>query len=216
VAPTPNLNFGADWFFTNINNMPGIDYNDMTIAEQKGIDPSQYGVIITRNSNGIIENVVAPLQNLSQEQIMGVDFTAGYTLGKFKLITEQNQNFFYKVEGFPGAGLENKLGWNGNPAWRNTTSLSYVINAKSDVSLTSHSIPHQQDLAKDGGYINPLTTFDIAYIYKTKSYGDFSVGVINILNSLPPYDLSNPTSMVNYSLYDPNGRQVVLGYRKAI
>lgn len=216
VAPTPNLNFGADWFFTNINNMPGIDYNDMTIAEQNGANPAQYGVIITRDSNGIIQNVVAPLQNLSQEQIMGVDLTAGYSVGRFKLMTEQNQNFFYKLEGFPGAGFENKLGWNGNPAWRNMTSVSYVINSNSDVSLTSHSIPHQKDLAKDGGYINPLTTFDVAYIYKTKKYGDFSVGVINVLNSQPPYDLSNPTSMVNYSLYDPNGRQIVLGYRKAI
>lgn len=64
------------------------------------------------------------------------------------------------------------------------------------------------------GYINPMTTLDFAYVLKAGDAGTFTMTLINTLNSLPPYDRTSPQSMVNYSLYDPNGRQVVLGYSK--
>ena len=213
---TPNANIGLDWFYTKISNMPGIDYNDMTLAQLNGANVAKAGVIITRDpSSGIIQSVVAPLQNLSSEDEMGVDVTGSYVYKKFKFATEQNQLFYYKIEGFPGAGLTNKLGWNGMPAWRNTSSVSYTITDVQDVSMSSHTIPSQKTLDKSG-YISPLTTFDLFYTYKTKKIGSFSLALINLLNSQPPLDSSDPQSMVNYSLYDPNGRQIVLGYRVAL
>ena len=43
---------------------------------------------------------------------MGIDISASYTIDRFKISTEQNQLFFYKTEGFPGAGFAD------NPAGR--------------------------------------------------------------------------------------------------
>ena len=75
------------------------------------------------------------------------------------------------------------------------------------------SIPGQ--LTEDqSGHLTPLTTFDVSYSLKTPSWGDFSVTMINVLNSAPPIDATDTTNPVNYSLYDLNGRQVVLGWKK--
>jgi iron complex outermembrane receptor protein len=214
-APTGNFNVGADGFFTKISNMPGIDYGDMTLAEQNGINPSQYGVTIVRDANGIIQSVNAPLQNLAQTKELGVDITSSYSYKRVKFSTEQNQLFYYETSGFPGVPEYNKLGWNGMPAWRNTSSISYLIAENQDASITTHTIPKQRTL-DNTGELTPLTTVDLSYTYRTKKSGDFSIAIINVLNSLPPFDASNPDSQVNYSLYDPNGRQVVLGYQVKI
>jgi outer membrane receptor protein involved in Fe transport len=144
-----------------------------------------------------------------------VDITSSYSFSKFKVSTEQNQIFYYKVQGFPGVPSTDKIGWNGLPHWRNTSSVSYLPDAKNSAMLTSHTIPGQNRLDNQGK-IDGLTTFDLSYTYKTAKLGDFTLGVINVLGTKPPYDLSNPGSPVNYSLYDPNGRQFVLGYRKTL
>jgi iron complex outermembrane receptor protein len=214
-APNGDFNIGTDWFLTRIENMPGIDLHDMTLAELNGANPAKYGVIVKRDSSGNLLSVVAPLQNLSAESEAGVDITANYSFGKFKLSTEQNEIFYYKVEGFPGAGYVDKIGWNGLPKWRNTSQLGFAPNAKNVMSVTSHTIPGQNTL-DNKSRIASLTTFDLSYTYKTKSIGDFSIGMINVLGTPPPYDNSVPTSPVNYSLYDPNGRQLIVGYRKTL
>ena len=74
----------------------------------------------------------------------------------------------------------------------------------------------KQQTLDQTGEITPLTTIDLSYTYRTKSIGNFSIAVINVLGSMPPLDASNPNGEVNYSLYDPNGRQVVLGYQVKI
>jgi iron complex outermembrane receptor protein len=214
-APNGDFNIGTDWFMTKIENMPGIDLHDMTLAELNGANPAKYGVIVKRDTDGSLVSVVAPLQNLSAESIAGVDLSVNYSFGKFKLSTDQNQIFYYRVEGFPGAGYVDKLGWNGLPKWRNTSQIGFAPNGKNVMSLTSHTIPGQNNLANNGR-ISSLTTFDLSYTYKTKTWGDFSLGMINVIGTKPPVDSTAGTSPVNYSLYDPNGRQVVLGYRKML
>jgi outer membrane receptor protein involved in Fe transport len=119
------------------------------------------------------------------------------------------------VEGFPGAGYVDKIGWNGLPKWRNTSQVAFAPDAKNVMSVTSHTIPDQNTL-NNKARISSLTTFDLSYTYKTKKIGDFSVGMINLFGTPPPYDNSVPTSPVNYSLYDPNGRQIVVGYRTTL
>ncbi len=214
-SPTRTLDFGADWFFTKIANQPGIDYNDLTLAQEQGINTSQLGITTVRNAADEIVSINAPLQNLSETEELGVDLSGSYALKQLKFTTEQNQLLFYRTSGFPGVAETNKLGWYGQPNWRNTTSVSYALAFNQEVTETSHTIPGQLTLDKSGN-LTPLTTFDISYVYRTKSIGDFSFSVINILGSTPPVDSSQPTSPVNYSLYDPNGRQVVLGYKVRI
>jgi iron complex outermembrane receptor protein len=213
--PLPVFNVSTDWFFTNITNVPGLDLNDMTQAQQNGVNPADYGVIVTRDpTTNEITNVIAPEQNLSSKQIFGVDISASYTfLSKFKLTTDQNQLFFYKEEGFPGAGLVNKLGWYGNPSWRNATILSYTVADNQLAGIAIRTIPKQLTLDRSSS-ITSLTTIDLSYNIRLGAFGDFNATLINLLNSSPPIDPSQPTAPVNYSLYDPNGRQIVLSYKK--
>jgi len=223
--PTTDLNFGTDWFYTATKGQPGFDYNDMTTAEDMGLGTtkvnssgktvwSDQGATITRNSDGTISSVYAPLENLSQTQEAGVDITASYRYEKWKLSTEQNQLFFYRTSGFPGVALTDKLGWNGNPSWRNMTQLGYLLGFNQSLTLTAFSIPGQQDLARTGR-IGSFTSFDLGWSLQTKSYGAFTVSVINMFSSQPPKDFSN-TAPVNYTLYDPNGTQFVFGYKYKI
>jgi iron complex outermembrane receptor protein len=221
-APVPAFNVGMDWFLTNLSNTPGIDYNDMTQFEANGggyTAPNgtwtSNGVSVIRDTNNEIISVNAPLENLASTNELGVDFTAAYTWQKFKFASEQNQLLYYKTSGFPGLSQINKIGWNGLPNWRNTSSVDYFINDQNDVSLIARTIPGQLTLDQSAS-LPTLCTFDVSYVYRTKKIGDFTVSVINILGSTPPVDLSQPQAPVNYSLYDPNGRQVVLGYKVRI
>ena len=211
--PIKAFNFGTDFYYTKIKNVPGIDYNDMTLAESKGVNLGKYGVSTVRNSNGELHSVNAPLQNLSEEQVAGVDITSSYSFDRFKLSTDQNQLFFFKEGGFPELSVVDKLGWKGRPAWRNTSTLSYFISDLQNASLSGRTIPHQKTLDKSG-QISSLTTFDASYIRKMGTLGTISISLINLFNAEAPQDASNPGERVNYQLYDPNGRQVVLAYKK--
>ncbi len=212
--PTKELSFGVDFFYTKINNVPGIDYEDLTIAQQEGIFTNgQYGITVNRKPDGSISSVIAPLQNLSQIQESGIDVSASYTLTKWKFADDHNQLFFYKTSGFPGIPTRDELGWNGMPRWRNTASVAYAMSDMHIFTMYMRSIPSQLNSSRTGD-ITPLTTFDFSYVLKTPHWGEFTATLINILNSDPPVDGSNPVTPVNYSLYDVNGRQVVVGWKK--
>jgi iron complex outermembrane receptor protein len=210
--PSKVVNFGLDFFSTKIDNVPGIDYDDMERAEAAGKNLAASGVTVVRAADGSIDHVNAPLLNLSSTQTSGVDFSVGYVVEKWKFGTEQNQLFFYKTSGFPGIGEKDKLGWNGMPSWRNTTSASYSFNDRNNLTLYIRTIPGQQK-ENHSGNIRSLTTGDLSYSLKTPTFGEFTLTVINVLNTPNPVDDSQPTSPVNYSLYDLNQRQVVLGYK---
>ncbi len=213
--PTNHLSFSTDWFLTQINNVPGIDFGDMTIAEANGSNIAATGVTVNRDSNGYIDpntGIVAPLQNLSRQEVSGIDFGVAYNFSKVRLATEQSQLLLYKNEGFPGAGYKDKLGWNGNPAWRNTTSATYTPIEHHDLTFTANTIARQQTLDKNG-HISRFTSLDLAYEFKAKDWS-FSFAVRNILGTTPPVDSSNPTAPVNYALYDPNIRQFIFGLKK--
>lgn len=213
--PTKEWSFGVDLFYTKIENVPGIDYDDMERYEAAhGLNSTSiYGVQVIRAKDGSIDHVNAPTLNLAQTQESGVDVSVAYTINKWKIGTDQNQLVFYKTSGFPGVPVRDKLGWAGQPAWRNTTSVNYAVNDRNNLTLYIRSIPSQLNEAQNG-HITPLTTFDLAYALKTPSWGDFTITLINLLNSDPPIDGTNTTNPLQYGLYDLNGRQLVVGYKK--
>ena len=218
---TPDLEFSVDSYYTKLNNVPGIDYDDMTQAEANGVDlsvPNKTGVIVNRNATtGTIDSVNAPILNLTSREIIGVDIGASYRFWRFRLGTTQSQVLSYKEEGFPGAGIVNKTGWNGLPRWRNTTSLNYSIAPNHDFALTALTTASQRNLTQDGR-IGQFTTWDVSYEWKVKEkgkdFGSLIAGVRNVLGSTPPIDRGNSTTPVNYSLYDPNKRVYMLGYKQ--
>ena len=216
-APTSNFNVGLDFFYSKISNTPGLDFDDMSREEAIIGDAamaSQYGVNIHRLS-GQIQSIDVTLQNLSETATSGVDLTAGYVLNKWKFGTDQNQMFYYRTSGFPGIPVTNKLDWYGMPRWRNTTSAGYSFTDTQNLTMYVRTIPGQQTY-DFSGRTRSLTTVDLSYVIKTASWGEFSFTVVNVLNTPPPTDPSQPETPVNYSLYDLNGRQVVVGYKKMI
>lgn len=213
--PSKRFNIGADVFLTRLRNVVGIDYSDATLAESRGSNLAASGVAVNRDSNGYITDVVAPMQNLSSQQVSGIDITASLMITpEVRLSTDQSQIFSFREEGFPGAGLRNKIDENGKPRWRNTTALTYSPSDRHDISFMAITTAGQQKLSPEMGRLSNYATFDVAYSYKNQKWGTLSLGLKNVLGTTPPLDDSNVSEMLNTSLYDPIGRQVLVAYKK--
>jgi iron complex outermembrane receptor protein len=213
---TKDLSFGLDWFMTKTKNVVGIDYDDMTRAEAAGVNVNSFGVNVHRDATQHIDQaILAPLQNLSSQEVSGIDLSIGYALWRFKISTDQSQLFYFKEEGFPGAGLRDKLGENGRPKWRNTTSLGFSPVDHQNVSLTAITIGGQEKAVKENGNISHYTSLDAQYVWtlNVKGADEVSFGIKNLLNTTPPLDDSNPTDQLNVTLYDQLGRQFLATYK---
>jgi len=211
--PSRDFNIGSDVWVTQMSNVVGISYADAMEAELKGIDLSEHGVIVKRDANGYLDNIEAPLQNLSSQEVMGIDFSMGYRLGKFKLGVDHSHLFFYRQEGFPGAGFENILGENGVPPWKTSYSLGFSPNHQHEAIFLANAIGFQEKAVKGNGNLPTYTTFDFQYNFKSRKWGIVTLGVKNLAGSTPPLDETNPNSQLNTSLYDQIGRQVYTAYK---
>jgi iron complex outermembrane receptor protein len=215
IEPTKDFSFGADVFATKMNNVVGIDYNDAMLAEAQGVDLSRRGVIVRRDAQGYIDNITAPMQNLSSQSVSGVDLSAAIRpMRHFQLSSEHSQLFAFRQEGFPGVGAQNALGRKGMPRWRNTAALNYSPNDRHDVTLSALTIAGQEKAVREMGTLSDYTTFDVSYALKTRELGTFSFGVRNIMGSTPPLDDSAPTDAFNETLYDQTGRTFIVGYQR--
>jgi len=214
IQPTRNLSLGSDLFLTKLKNVVGLDLGDATRAEDRfGSDYlRQRGVIIDRDGTGHINSVTAPLQNLSSQEITGLDLSIGYRFSKFRLSNEHSRLFYFKEEGFPGLGMTNKLGDAGKPIWRNAASLTYNPGERHDLTLTGLTTAGQRKEVAGTGKTVDYTTYDLMYAYKSKNLGKFTAGIKNLLNTRPPLDDSKTTGQLDVALYDQIGQQVFTGY----
>lgn len=210
-----------DVWYTKIDNVVGIDFEELTVAERNGIDPTVYGVTITRDSNGVIDQITAPNLNLQDEEVSGIDLNVDYTISdnfighRLSMQDDLSYTLFYNSEGFPGAGKRNIVGEWGFPAWRNSLSFSMRKDLLTYI-LTARTIPGQKVSDKYiGQKINDFTEFDLAVSYRITKNGTFGGGLRNIFDSNPPADfVSGQTgeTIVNSGLYDFNGRIAFLSY----
>ncbi|HEX4922484.1 MAG TPA: TonB-dependent receptor [Bdellovibrionales bacterium] len=212
--PTKEFSIGADYFVTRIKNVVGIDYNDLMEAERDGINVAEKGVIVTRDSNGYIESITAPMQNLAAQEVSGIDLSTAYRVRKVKLGVEHSQLLYFKEEGFPGTGLKDKLGENGRPAWRNTLSVGYLPNDNHDITASAMTIASHEKAVKEMGNLGQYTQIDLQYQYRNRSLGTFTAGVKNLFATTPPLDDSVPNDQLDDTLYDQVGRAVYAGYKK--
>jgi iron complex outermembrane receptor protein len=217
---TKTLSFGADWFLTKTKNVVGIDYDDLTLAEANGVDPTKYGVNTHRDSSGHLDDsnpINAPLQNLSSQQIAGLDLNAGYSVGRFHVESNHSLLFYYREEGFPGSGQRDKLGQKfgdltSYPKWRNTSVLSYQIKDHHSLSLTSTTIAGTQKAVPSEGNLSSYTQFDLQYAWAITKTTEFTAGILNLLGTTPPLD-DSANKQLNTNLYDQIGRQFLASYR---
>lgn len=221
IQATSNISFSLDAWYTKVNNIVGINFEDMTQAELAGVNPSDYGVTVTRLPSGEIDVVNAPNLNLSNEEIIGVDFNMEVGLVNdfygHQLVLEDDFSYIVsdKLQGFPGVEARDVSGEWGFPKWRNSTSLS-MRNDVATYSVTMRNIPGQklQDRFVDAK-ISDLTEYDLSAAYKITAKSNVSAGIKNILNSDQPADSFGGTggvAAVNTDLYDYNGRKFFVGY----
>jgi hypothetical protein len=51
------------------------------------------------------------------------------------------------------------------------------------------------------------------YAYKWRKVGTLMAGVKNVLGTTPPLDDSDPTALLNASIYNPIGQEYYTGYK---
>lgn len=216
-----NFSMTVDAWYTRISNVVGIEFEELTKAELNGVNTSQYGVTVTRDSNGVIESIQAPNLNLQEEEISGIDWGIDMGLSpnflghSLSLENELSYLLFFKKEGFPGAGKRDIIGEWGNPGWRNNLTLS-LKNQSHLFSVTLRTIPGQNVINREiNEKINDLNEIDLAAAIKMGTRSQLTAGVKNLFNSVPPTDINGGTggaAEVNGSLYDINGRRFFVGY----
>ncbi len=221
MQPTQNFSLSIDGWYTKVKNLVGIDYEALTQAELNGVDPSRYGVTVTRDGAGAIETVNAPNLNLQEEEISGIDLSAELILSnnfaKHLLSLENDLSYilYDRLEGFPGAGRRDTIGEWEKPQWRNV--LSAVM--KNDITtyrFSMRTIPGQnvQDRYVSRK-VSDLSEFDVSTSYRLNPKIEVAGGIKNILNSRQPMDVGGGTGGANVtsnSLYDINGRKFFVSY----
>lgn len=211
--PNRNFNIGTDLFHTKLNNVVGIDYSEAMLAESQGVNLAQYGVIVHRDATGYLDSIEAPLQNLSAQELAGIDLSTSYSFSSFKVGMEHSQLFFFREEGFPGTGLKNKLGSPGRPQWRNVVSFGAGFLEAHEASLVALTTAGQEKSDSAEGKLPNYTTFDLHYDFKSKKVGTVSLGVKNLLGSTPPLDETVPGKPLDATIYDQIGRIYTVGYK---
>lgn len=209
---TRDFSIGTDLFMVKTNNVVGIDYDDAMLAESNGVNLADRGVIVHR-TNGYIDSIEAPLQNLSSQETAGIDLSTAYREGKSRIAMDHSQLFYFREEGFPGTGSKNKLGRRGKPNWRNTLTYSYLPSEKHDITLAALTTAGQDKTVVEAGRLPTYMQLDLQYSYKMRKVGTFTVGIKNIAGTTPPIDDSNPTVPLDVTLYDQIGRQYFTGYK---
>tara|TARA_B110001454_G_scaffold219202_1_gene252038 strand:- start:131429 stop:134035 length:2607 start_codon:yes stop_codon:yes gene_type:complete len=223
--PSGNFSVSSDIWYTKISNAVGIDYEAMTEAELKGIDPTNYGVSTNRNATtGRLQStnpINAPFLNLQEEEITGVDISVNSKISdsflghSWSLDDELGIIGYYQREGFPGAGKRNVIGEWGYPNWRNTVSTT-AKKDKISYTLALRTIPGQKIIDRAASEkITDMNEFDLTIVYKYSVSAAFNFGVRNLLDSKPPYDKaggSGGAPEVNSDLYDVNQRTAFVGY----
>lgn len=221
IQPTNNFSISIDGWYTTVKNIIDIDYEDITRAEANGVNPSDYGVTVTRDVTGKITNISYKMLNLASEEISGLDFNLQYTLPQtlwgshLEFENDYSYKMFDKYEGFPGAGKTNIMGNWGKPYWKNMATFK-IKNDISEFKISFRSLPGQNvyDRYVDRK-ISDSNEWDLFYSRFLDSKCQFSVGIKNIMNAAQPVDWGSDfggANMINESLYDFNGRRFFATY----
>lgn len=222
VQPTATTAFSIDTWYTKVNNLVSIDYEDLTQAELNSGQSTMNGVTIVRDPvTGEITEIQAKNLNLAEDEIAGLDFNLETELPikiselPIQFTNEFSYILFDKYEGFPGAGKRDTIGEWGKPKWRNAATLS-VKNDSTKINLTLRSLPMQNvsDRTVDRK-ISDLNEWDISSSHKLTNTIQISGGIKNIMDAKQPADIGGGpggATVVNNSLYDVNGRKFFVSF----
>lgn len=212
AEPTNFFNFGVEFWMTKVkDSIPDqYDYNQIALAESKGVDLASRGIVINRRTTGEIDFIEAPLQNLAREEIKGWDTTAGLHFNpagqRLSLDTTYGVIQTYRKEDIPGLGLTSRLEENGYPKWRIITNASWGTNSH-DVTIRNLQIAKHRKLNNENEYVSSHSIWDAQYQWRAPWNGTFVVGVQNAFNKNPPRDETQADmEQVANTLYSLLGR----------
>lgn len=227
VQPSSEFNFSIDGWYTKIDDVRGLIPEDVTQAELNGINPADFGVTVERTAAGTFPSgspaITSPLLNLSREELSGLDtqfnWLTSVRVSEMSLgfNNQFSTIFFYKREGFPGAGNRDILDEFGQPRWRNSFS-AFLRGAKSDFAIVARSLPGQKAFNRTSGRrIVGYTEYDLVTNYLLPWDASVTAGIKNILGSdrpLDPIGGASASPLLNTDLYDIRGRSAFLAYRQ--
>lgn len=212
--PSKRNSFGFDVWQTRLNNVVGINYQQLTQYELDGGNLDDLGIDVERDASGRIDYIKAPLLNLASLEISGIDLNTGFAISSnFSLQINYSQLFYYRNEGFPGTGFEDQLGMNGFPATRHNITLDYSKD-NTNIRLIAKTVGEHEKAVPEEGDIPAYTEVDLNYSQGITNNSSFTVGVQNLFKSTPPLDDSNQNEQLNASLYNPRGQNVFVGYKQ--
>ncbi len=217
LQPLENLFFSLDYWNVTVDGAIGSDPQGILRAEAINPDaPKKYGVEVKRKKDGTIEFLDASLQNLGKEQAHGLDFNGTFKMidpffkGSLILSTDFTYMFSYRKGFYEELGMEEVLGRQTTPRWKNVSSLTYSLGSYSG-TFTSRSTPKVEKQNRLG-FTPDFTQFDLSTSYKAPWGGSFQLGAINVFKQQPEYDFSN-----RYRVYTPlysAERTFFLAYRQ--
>jgi iron complex outermembrane recepter protein len=224
--PVTNLSLGFDTFWIYLKDAIVVGGLPVATILQNAASATQFSNLITRDANGNIVFISQTNANLFREDVTGTDVNLRYAfeLGNYGRISLLgNGTYYYKF------ATQNPNGsWTGQidkglttvsgviSRWRHSLSLVYDI-GNWNASLTQH---YQKQYHDSAGNITGATrevgqydTVDGQISYNFDKAWTFTLGVINIGDTAPPYanyasSANNFVGGYDLSYADPRGRFV--------
>jgi iron complex outermembrane receptor protein len=225
-TPVQNLSLGLDTFWIYLKNAIVVGGLPVATILQNAASATQFASLITRDANGNIVFISQTNANLFKEDVTGtdVDFKYAFDVANYGRITVLlDGTYYYKF------ATQNPNGsWTGQidkglttvsgviSRWRHSASLVYDIGSW-DASLTQHYQKKYHDSASNitgaNRDVGQYDTVDGQLSYHMNKAWTFTVGVINIADTAPPYanyasSANNFVGGYDLSYGDPRGRFV--------
>lgn len=213
--------FGFDFWGIDLEDAVGVNLQKITEAELKGLNIASRGITITRDSNKRIVRMTALNSNLASSKLNGLDLVIAHAhesfVGELSIRIDHSQLLKYTNEFFPGLGEESLFNLGGAPRWRNNISFGFtpVFHRASSALLIAKTIGPSYKEDPSQGRVARYTEFDFQYNLQLPWKASFTLGVINLFNTKPPFDETLPGSKVSEALYNPFGQSAYVQYTQA-
>jgi len=226
IEPVKNLHLGFDSFWIYLKDAIVVGGLPIATIMQNAASEMQFANLITRDANGNITSISQTNSNLFKENVSGMDIDLKYAFdigdyGRISILG--NGTYYYKF------ATQNPDGsWTGQidkglttvsgviSRWRHSLSLVYDI-GNWDASLTQHYQKKYHDsssnITGEGRDVGAYDTVDGQLSYHLAKAWTFTLGVINIGDTAPPYanyasSANNFVGGYDLSYGDPRGRFV--------
>jgi iron complex outermembrane recepter protein len=225
-TPVQNLSIGADTFWIYLKNAIVVGGLPVATILQNAASATQFASLIQRDANGNIVFISQTNANLFREDVTGtdVDFKYAFDISNYGRMTVLlDGTYYYKF------ATQNPNGsWTGQidkglttvsgviSRWRHSATLAYDIGPW-DVSFTQHYQKQYHDSAGNitgaNRMVGQYDTVDGQVNYHMNKAWTFTLGVINIGDTAPPYanyasSANNFVGGYDLSYADPRGRFV--------